>query len=208
MADIDLDTRKEMTEKLIEPFPKTALKQRKADFGGTALTYVDGTTVFRRLIKATDNQFTIEVLDQEFRDFGTTRNGAARILLIARVRLTIPGMGSREHVGVQVVNADSGGEDLWKGAVTDAIKKAATLFGVGLELYGPDYEAGPPPPSGEPVSDADFLSFVKGCGTNAERWKEAMSLAGTDQQRWDLLEQESPNDVYKNRIQELRPKAA
>ena len=32
-----------------------------------------------------------------------------------------------------------------KGAVSDALKKAATLFGVGLELYGPDYEAAPDP---------------------------------------------------------------
>jgi hypothetical protein len=31
---------------------------------------------------------------------------------------------------------------LYKGAISDAIKKAATLFGVGLDLYGPDYEAG------------------------------------------------------------------
>ena len=29
-----------------------------------------------------------------------------------------------------------------KGAVTDALKKSATLFGVGLELYGEYYEAG------------------------------------------------------------------
>jgi hypothetical protein len=44
-------------------------------------------------------------------------------------------VGTREHMGVQVVNADSGGEDLWKGAISDALKKAASLFGVGRELY-------------------------------------------------------------------------
>jgi hypothetical protein len=57
------------------------------------------------------------------------------------VALTIPGLGTREHIGVQAVE-ERGGEDLVKGAITDALKKAATLFGVGLELYGPDYEAG------------------------------------------------------------------
>jgi len=41
-------------------------------------------------------------------------------------------------MGVQMVS-ERGGEDLVKGAITDAMKKAATLFGVGLELYGPDY---------------------------------------------------------------------
>lgn len=144
-------TTADITEGLVKPFPKTALKTRPGDGGKKAMTYVDGTTVFRRLIDATGNNFSVEVIDQEIRDFGSTSRGAARLLLIARVRITIPGMGSREHVGVQVVNADSGGEDLWKGAVTDAIKKAATLFGVGLELYGPDYEAGeiaaPPQPA-------------------------------------------------------------
>lgn len=132
----------EITKALTEPFPDSALKQRDAQGGGKGkLTYVDGTTVFRRLIKSTDNQFDVAVVDQDLIPFGSTKTGQERILLKARVRITIPGLGSREHVGVQVVNATSGGEDLWKGAVTDAIKKAATLFGVGLELYGPDYES-------------------------------------------------------------------
>ncbi len=145
----------EITAALMEPFPKEALKSRANNGGRGQLTYVDGTTVFRRLIKATDNNFEVQVLNQDFRDFGKTSKGETRLLLIAQVRLTIPGMGSREHVGVQVVNSASGGEDLWKGAVTDGIKKAATLFGVGLELYGPDYESddydpGVPAPAAAP----------------------------------------------------------
>lgn len=207
MTDKTFD-RKGLTEALMKEFPREALKQRPGDGGKKALTYVDGTTVFRRLINATDNNFTVEVLDQEFRDFGTTRNGASRILLIARVRLTIPEMGSREHVGVQVVNADSGGEDLWKGAVTDAIKKAATLFGVGLELYGPDHEAEPTPTPTGPISGAEFLTFVQKCGNNANMWRDALDLAGEDQSRWDLLEEHAPSEAWKKRITELRPVAA
>lgn len=134
----DPKTPADITARLTEPFPETAVKIHPE----TRNRYVDSTTVFRRLISATDNNFSVEVVDQQIRDFGVTKRGASRLLLLARVRLTIPGMGSREHVGVQVVNAENGGEDLWKGSISDAIKKAATLFGVGLELYGPDYEAG------------------------------------------------------------------
>ncbi len=34
-----------------------------------------------------------------------------------------------------------GGEDMVKGAASDCLKKCATLFGVGIELYGPDIES-------------------------------------------------------------------
>lgn len=138
----------DITKLLTEEFPRDALQTREQYDPETkrkkALTYVDAATVFRRLIRATDNSFDVAVVNQEIRPFGSTKSGNERLLLVATVRITIPGMGSREHVGVQVVNAASGGEDLWKGAVSDGIKKAATLFGVGLELYGPDYEAEEP----------------------------------------------------------------
>lgn len=194
-------TDKTITEKLMEPFPKEALKQREADRGKAMLTYVDGTTVFRRLIHATGNNFSVEVLDQEFKDFGTTRSGSNRILLIARVRLTIPGMGSREHVGVQVVNADSGGEDLWKGAVTDAIKKAATLFGVGLELYGPDYEE-----LVRPLNDGEFAKLANEAGADPAIWKRLTDAAGDNMDRWTLLFEKAPNDTFRKRLDQLAPK--
>jgi hypothetical protein len=74
----------------------------------------------------------------------TMTDGAT--LMFARVRLTLPGCGSREHIGVQVIR-ERDGEDMYKGAITDALKKAATLFGVGLELY----EDEPKPAQGAPA---------------------------------------------------------
>ena len=129
----------EITKALAEPFPPQALK-RRSDRGST-FTYVEGHTVFRRLIDATGNRFDVAVIDQSITPYGQTAKGADRVIITARVRLTIPELGSREHMGVQVTSIGSG-EDLYKGAISDAIKKAATLFGVGLDLYGPDYEAG------------------------------------------------------------------
>ncbi len=117
-----------------EPFPRSAHKTRRGG-GGKDLTYIEGHTVIHRLNDATGNQWDLRVVSLDSFALGT------RTLLRAHVALTIPGLGTREHIGVQEV-AERGGEDLIKGAVTDALKKAATLFGVGLELFGPDYEAG------------------------------------------------------------------
>lgn len=119
---------------LTAPFPPAAIKQRVVG-GGRSLSYVEGHTVIHRLNAATGNSWSMEVLDITDMQIGQMS------VLRAHVRLTIPGLGSREHVGVQSI-ADRAGEDLVKGAITDALKKASTLFGVGLELYGPDYGSG------------------------------------------------------------------
>lgn len=115
-------------EILTRPFPPEAIKTREGG-GKKRLSYVEAHTVIRRLNEATRFNWNFQVLREE-------RDGD---LLKALVRLTIPGLGSREHIGVQKVSPN-GGEDLHKGAISDGLKKAATLFGVGLELYGPDYE--------------------------------------------------------------------
>lgn len=123
---IDLDI-------LTRPFPPSAVKQR-AGGGGKMLDYVEGHTVIHRLNEATGNTWDMAVKSINRQDLG---NGQS--LMTAHVAITIPGLGTREHIGIQEVR---GGGDLVKGCVTDALKKCATLFGVGLELYGPDYEAG------------------------------------------------------------------
>ena len=46
--------------------------------------------------------------------------------------LEIPGLGTRQVLGVQALE-DGSGEDLIKGAPSDSLKKAASLFGVPLE---------------------------------------------------------------------------
>lgn len=59
----------------------------------------------------------------------------------------------------------------------------------------------------DPVSDADFLSFVQKCGTNPNNWKLATELAGQLPHRWDLLVTQAPSDAYRKRFEELRPQA-
>jgi hypothetical protein len=117
-------------DKLTTPFPPNALKQRMGG-GSKSLTYVETHTVIHRLNDATGNYW----------DFKLTRFDQVGDLYIAVGELTIPGLGTRTGIGVQRV-LEKSGEDLVKGAASDCLKKCATLFGVGLELYGPDYEAG------------------------------------------------------------------
>jgi hypothetical protein len=116
----------EILERLGTPFPESAIKQRSG--GGKMLSYVETHTVIRRL-NSVAKTWDWEIKSVEWRNE----------LCIVVGTLTIPGLGSRSGIGVQRVTEKSG-EDLVKGASSDALKKCATLFGIGLELYGPDYE--------------------------------------------------------------------
>lgn len=126
-------TRAEVTKRLSEPFPAEAIKQRPKPGGSGHLDYVDTMTVINRLIYATNNTFDISVERETF----------IEDTMLVYVSLTIPGLGTRTHVGVQRLRDSKGrylSEDMFKGAASDGIKKAASLFGVAKELYGPDYE--------------------------------------------------------------------
>jgi hypothetical protein len=133
-------------DKLTAAFPRAAIKQRAVQ--GRQFDYVEGHTVIHRLNDATENQWSMEI-----KSISTIDIKEDWKQVTAHVALTIPGLGTREHIGIQDVHVK--GPDLVKGAITDALKKAATLFGVGLELYGPDYENGeiapqrPNPPPAE-----------------------------------------------------------
>lgn len=117
---------------LNKPFPAADIKPHPNDRN---LKYIEGHTVIKRLNEATDNRWDFRIITQDMRPFGKTSKGADRLIITAVVELIIPNLGARQHMGVQVVNAESGGEDMWKGAITDGLKKCATLFGVALELY-------------------------------------------------------------------------
>jgi len=121
-------------ELLMKPFPQACIKQRSGG-GGRSFDYVPGHVVKRRLIEATNNNYNLSILS----DSKTPTEKPGELLVEVRVALTIPGCGTRDGVGVQIVAARAG-EDLIKGALTDAIKNAAVLFGIGLDLYGGDLE--------------------------------------------------------------------
>lgn len=130
------DERREVLDRLGQAFPRNAIKQRTGG-GGKKLDYIETHSVIHRLNDAAHEwSFHVKSMDVQ-----TTENdrGDKSSLWIVVGELTIPGLGTRTGIGVQRTT-ERGGEDLVKGAASDALKKAATLFGVGLELYGPDYE--------------------------------------------------------------------
>lgn len=161
---------KEIKEKIIAPIPSAIIKER--DGGkGTVLSYISGSTVidllnalfgymwhwevekewmqdsykyFNQYSKAPDNQKV---------DYNGKRGTWEEVAPVAHVRcrLTVMfiddngverqlvkiGYGSKSVIGKQ-----SEQESVFKSAGTDALKKAASLLGIGLELYRDEEEQG------------------------------------------------------------------
>ena len=115
---------------LQEPFAHSDIKQR-AGAGNKRFDYIEGENVIERLIKATGGVFDVEVTQGPTLMQIPGRNAQIAPFWQATVKLTIPGVGTRTQVG----SAVSENEDSAKGAITDGLKKAATLFGVALTLY-------------------------------------------------------------------------
>ena len=116
-------------EMLTKPFGPESLEQRKGA-GNKMFTYVATHAVISRLNRTCSYQLDFHVLRHEW----------VGDVLMCYGELTIPGLGTRGGYGVQKYTAGSG-EDLLKGSASDSLKKCATQFGVGLELYGEDREA-------------------------------------------------------------------
>lgn len=105
---------------LAKPFPKELVKTRPAG-NGRELPYVPGGPVTRRVLDATDGEFTWTVHE-------VTLHGD---FWLVRGSLEVTALGRRDGVGTAVARD----EDSPKAAETDAFKRAAMRFGVALELY-------------------------------------------------------------------------
>lgn len=164
----------DLLSRLGAEFPRAAIKHRQGG-GGRGFDYFETHTIINRLNNVAESW-----------DFRITRFDLQGDTYIAIGELTIPGLGTRTGIGVQRVSERSG-EDLVKGVSSDALKKAATLFGVGLELYGPDYEGGetahqePPAKSRQPKQPAPDAKFMKYRERVNELWQDA-TMAGHREQ--------------------------
>jgi hypothetical protein len=140
---MDEKERAEITRKLAEPVPDRLIQEKNGK------TYVEAEYVRERLIQATGNNFDWVVdQKQEYRDDGAISQEKATaanvvtgekmpiLTAICWGKLTIPGLGTRSGVGVQEMQHKSGADAAYKGAESDAFKRAAMAFGVGLQqLY-------------------------------------------------------------------------
>ena len=115
-------------ELLTRPFEPHQIKQRPGQHGKT-LSYVDVAAVIGRLNEGCES-WSFEVVSHEVQDDEVIVLG--KLAAEGIVKMAFGGSAiSIDHAGQIVSLAD----DL-KAAASDALKKAASLLGVGLELYG------------------------------------------------------------------------
>lgn len=148
----DLEKAKKTLSKKLE---KSWIKQRTQ--GRTTLSYIGGHTVIHLLNHAFNYQWSFEIVKEEIAQSEPkpiyVYENRQRVLKtdnqgnpvkepqppVAKVlgRLTVPGLGVKEQFGSKIlVGGASEQESAFKAASTDALKKCASLFGIGLELYG------------------------------------------------------------------------
>ena len=120
-------------EVLTRPFDPAQIKQREGR-GGKMLDYLETHAVITRLNEAFNGAWSFEAVEYK------TMEGE----IIVKGRLTAQGI-TKEQFGSNEIHRHKGqdgekgapvsiGDDL-KSAASDALKKCATLFGIGLELY-------------------------------------------------------------------------
>ena len=115
---------------LEQQFAPSIIRQRKGNFGQT-LDYIETHVVIQRLNDAFDGQWNYEIAEytQLFDE------------VVVLGRLTAEGITKQQFGSSKITRSKNGGEaisigDDLKSAASDALKKCATLMGVGLHLYG------------------------------------------------------------------------
>jgi hypothetical protein len=119
---------------LEQPFDPSQIRQREGHFGRT-LDYIEGHAVIQRLNDAFDADWSFTIINHEI--FKETDE----VIVIGQ--LTAGGIVKSQFGSSRITRARETGDivslaDDLKAAATDALKKAATLLGVGLHLYRND----------------------------------------------------------------------
>lgn len=138
MSEVDKTERKEIYGLLSEQFPREM--ERTLNKGGVNLTYIPVSEVINRLNKVLGiDKWSFTVIRCE-------RDAIDPDFVVAHVRLVVNATGSnestlisRDGIGGQKIKRTKQGSildlgDEFKGAISDALKKAAQTLGVGLYL--------------------------------------------------------------------------
>lgn len=132
---------RKLDEKAIKDHPA------KKDSKGVPLKYISQSTVVRLLNEAFKYQWSFEIVAEEIvqslpkYDKYSKKEIPQPPYVKVLGRLTVPGLGVREQYGSKIlIGGASEQESAYKAACSDALKKCATLFGIGLELYEKDEE--------------------------------------------------------------------
>lgn len=123
---------------LCRPFAPEQVKHREGQ-GGKMLSYVEAHSVIARLNEGCD-EWSFEIVEHQILDEEVVV--VAKLIADGIVKMAFGGADiARDREGRPLSIADS-----LKAAASDAIKKAASLFGVGLEFYGAHVEHSAVPP--------------------------------------------------------------
>ncbi len=128
LPDISERSPADVLELLAKPFRPEVIQTRQ--IAGRSVAYVSITAVVERLNKAAGS-WTWRVVSISTESMPLTRKGELVDVMVSTVvgALEIPGLGVREGVGTAPCE---GTEDASKSAASDALKRAASLFGVPL----------------------------------------------------------------------------
>ena len=124
-----------MNRELLEkPFDPNQIKQREGNFG-KMLDYIEGHTVVKRLNDSFEANWSFAILKHEI------LKETDEVVVLGE--LSANGIVKTQFGSSKITRARETGEmislaDDLKAAATDAIKKCATLMGVGLHLYNND----------------------------------------------------------------------
>jgi len=119
-----------MNRQLLEQtFSQEEIKQREGSFGQT-LAYVSGHTVIQRLNDAFESAWSFEIVSHEIQQ--------DEVIVIGK--LSAEGIAKSQFGSSRITRTRETGEAIslasdLKSAATDALKKCATLLGIGLHLY-------------------------------------------------------------------------
>lgn len=200
----------ELTECLEKPFNPKDIKQRKGSFGRT-LDYIGGEKVIQRLNECFGGDWDFEIL---------TGPSACIVKDSIVVHARITYRYFNDNVEFKICKEAFGGKKIttlkgtdtpldiasdMKAAATDALKKAATLFGVALDLYSVEEKEHDDKPA---VKTEDSTEPAASPEPATDPQKQAINAIARAQKKnvADILKENSVSDINsltKDRAREI-----
>lgn len=158
---ISMEQRKENTDvfnqnrnyNMVQAFSKIQqgtpqeMVERRDDSG---YLFINGDSVIHMLNGAFNYQWSFETADHQLNKGFDFKNNEQPSIINVLGRMTVPGLGVREQWGSSVMKGKSDIQSsAYKAASTDAMKKCASMFGIGIDVttrYNPrwqSYHVGP-----------------------------------------------------------------
>ena len=179
-----------VTEKLAQPLDPSLVSQRKGR-GNRNFSYVEGRTVIDQANRifgfgGWGHELVGDVTLRELDQVNTQTGEVKRIRAYsATVKVTVPGAPPRTDVGFQPVSDETaeGNETAFKGAVTDALKRAMRTFGpqFGNSLYG-DLATQPAGGAGDTLAPALRKTLLERAARKVQQMQDAESQNGSGEQ--------------------------